>query len=55
MRADFYRQKAAEAKQSAAQLRNLSMKRAYEEVEASRPEKIIDLVRARIHFRKSPP
>jgi len=34
LRADVYRQKAAEAKQSAAQAKNPSMKRAFEEVAA---------------------
>jgi hypothetical protein len=33
-RADMYRQKAAEAKQSAAQAKNQSMKRAFEEISA---------------------
>jgi hypothetical protein len=34
LRADMYRQKAAEAKQSAAQAKNQSMKRAFEEISA---------------------
>jgi hypothetical protein len=34
LRADMYRQKAAEAKQSAAKARNPSIKRAFEEVAA---------------------